>query len=256
MTFATIQAGVSRLLNGERFWTPEDIQTAINAAYLEVCEYTECFETQTTLTLVPGVTYYDFETPARDGERMRIDEFSRFPSGANLTRNERMRFLTVGFAPGTQNDYLAVLTPLRVWNNQTKIWLDITTVSRLDRERPRWGTTDGEPQWWFPRGISTFGVYPRPSTSTTSTLLIRHSAVPNVMIDSAAVPQGIPRQFEEVLELGAVSYLKGLEREPKAAVSYYKLYAEKREQLFEHVQRRTSRLHIPTYGGSQVGARR
>lgn len=256
MTFATLKSKVARELNNERFWTDDDTGVAVNAAYLEVCEYTECFETETTLELLPGVTYYDFETPARDGERMRIDEFSAFPSTSGMSQNERMRFATVGFAPGTVNAYLAVLTPLRVWNPQTNVWLDITTVSRLDRERPRWGVTDGNPQFWFLRGINKFGIYPKPLTATDQTLVIRHSAVPNVMTNSGDTLQGIPRQFEEVVVLGAISYLKGLEREPKAAVAYYKEYAEKREQLAEHVERRTSRLHIPTFGGAQVEARR
>ena len=255
MTFATLQAAVSRRVNNERFWDADDIKRAVNAAYVEVCEYTECFETETTLALIPGQTYYDLEYPAREGGGMRIDEFAADPSVSGITALERMRIATVGFSPSAENNYLAALVPLRVWNNQTKVWLDITTVSVLDRERGRWYVTGGAPDRWFHRGFSTFGIYPKPLTSTTDTLLVRHSAVPNLMVEAGDVPE-VPRQFTEVLELGAMTYLKGLEREPRTATAYWKEYVDAREDLFNHVQQRTSRMHIPTYGGAQVGARR
>lgn len=255
MTFATLQAAVSRRVNNERFWDADDIKRAINGAYVEICEYTECFETETTLELVANQTYYDLEYPVRDGEGVRIDEFSAFPSVSGVTAAERMRINTFGFAPSAENNYLAALVPLRVWNNQTSIWLDITTVSILDRERGRWGVTGGNPDRWFHRGFSTFGIYPKPLTATTDTLLVRHSAVPNLMVEAGDVPE-VPRQYTEVIELGAMCFLKALEREPKTASAYWKEYIDKREELFNHVQQRTSRMHIPTYGGAQVGARR
>lgn len=254
MNFGELQASVLRRLNNERFWTAADIKAAINAVYFEVCEYTECFETETTLTLLPGITYYDLETDLGFDEstgRMMIDEFGNVNTGAA----KRMQIATVGFALTAMSPYSSILIPLRVWNNQTSRWLDITTVSILDRERVRWGATDGEPDRWFHRGFSTMGIYPRPATSTTSTLLIRHSAIPRLMLGDNDVPE-IPVQYQEVLEFGAVCQLKGLEREPRAAVASWKDYVAKREELFDHVKNRTRFPHIPTYGGSQIGSRR
>jgi hypothetical protein len=256
--FATIQAAVSTRLNNERFWTADDIQVAINMAYLEVCEYTECYETETTLTLLPDLTYYDLETDlgfVAGSARMSIDEFGNID--ATFDAKKRMRWATVGFALEAQSPYTSILIPLRVWNNQTSRWLDITTVSILDRERPRWGATGGEPDRWFHRGFSTMGIYPKPLTggSTTSTLLIRHSAVPIIMAGDGDVPE-IPVQYQEVLELGALCHLKGLEREPKTAVAAWKEYTAKREELFDYVKDRMKRDHIQTYGGSQVASRR
>lgn len=258
MDFATLQAAVLTRLNNERFWTADDIKVALNAAYFEVCEYTGCYETETTLTLVPDLTYYDLETDlgfVADTGRMSIDEFGNIDG--TFDAQKRMRFATLGFALNAASPYSSILIPLRVWNNQTSRWLDITTVSVLDRERPRWGATGGEPDRWFHRGFSTMGVYPKPLTggSTTSTLLIRHSAIPIIMSGDGDVPK-IPRQYQEVLELGAVCHLKGLEREPKTAVAAWKEYAEMREQLFDHVQNRMMRGHVPTYGGFQVESRR
>lgn len=255
MTFGTLQTAVNRRVNSERFWDSDDIKRAINAAYVEICEYTGCYEAETTLILVPGQTYYDLETPVQDGAAVRIDEFSKPPSVSGVTAIERLRINTVGFAPGIANHYLAALVPLRVWNNQTDHWLDMTTVSILDRERGRWYPTGGAPDRWFHRGFSTFGIYPKPLTSTTDTLLVRHSAVPNLMVDSTEVPV-VPRQFIDVIELGAMTQLKALEREPRTASAYWREYVVARERLFDHVQQRTSRMHIPTFGGAQVEARR
>lgn len=258
MNFLELQNAVSARLNQERYWTAANIQDALNLIYVEVLEYTECWETETTLTLVPGQTYYDLEAFGYTGAvaRMSIDEFG-IPIGLTGDSGpERMRKTTVGFAITAASPYLSLLSPLRIWNNQTSHWLDITTVAVLDRERHRWGATGGAPDRWFIRGHNTIGFYPKPLVSATDTLLIRHSAIPQAMSGDNDVPEGIPRQFHEVLELGALCHLKGLEREPKAAVRYWKQYTEMREDLFNHTRGRISRDHISTYGGSQVEARR
>jgi hypothetical protein len=104
------------------------------------------------------------------------------------------------------------------------------------------------------RSPTVIGFYPK-VTGSTSSLLIRHSAVPNLLTENADVPK-IPRQYEEVLEFGAICHLKGLERMPKAAAKFWGDYIEKREQLFDYVKKRTQRGHVMTYGGSQVGSRR
>lgn len=226
--FSAIKARVDRGLNRERAWSEQDIEAAINMAYMNLVEYSGVYEVEKTLSLVSGQTYYDLETD------LDLDYVNQ----------------------DTQPIPVAGLVPLRIWNPTTAIWLDITTVSQLDRERPRWGATGGSPQQWFMRGASVMGVYPKPLVAaSTDVLVLRYSAVPSYLTFDAQYTC-IPREFEDAFESGARFYLKGLEREPKAAVAAWKEYQEKREQLKDYVQQRMSRAHIPVMGGSQVGARR
>lgn len=226
--FSAIKARVDRGLNRERAWTEQDIEAAINMAYMNLAEYSGVFENTKTLSLVSGQTYYDLET---DLDLTYVNQ-------------------------DTEPIPVAGLVPLRVWNPVTSIWLDITTVGTLDRQRPRWGSSGGSPQQWFMRGTSVMGIFPKPLiAAATDVLVLKYSAVPSYLTYDAQYT-AIPRQFEDALESGARWYLKGLEREPKAAVAAWKEYTEKREQLKEYVDRRQSRAHTPVMGGYPVGARR
>lgn len=258
MTFLALQQAVKRRLNRERFWSDDDIKNMINRAYMQACEYTNCYEAETIMDLVGGQTYYEMEvgllTPTTPGG-MSIDEFGHIDG--TFDELKRMRFATVGFAMNASTPYSAILIPLRVWNPQTAVWLNITTVSHLDRERPRWGATGGAPDQWFMRGFSTMGIYPKPliTADPPDTLLIRHSALPLLMEadDDVSV---IQRQYEDVIVLGAVWRLKAIERDASAATAAWNEYVVLREELLEHVQSRMRRGHIATYGGSQVAATR
>lgn len=260
MTFVDLQTAVQRRLGRERFWDLADIKTMVNQAYIEVCEHTNCYEAETTISLVAGQTYYELEegllNPSTPG-RMSIDEFGINIDGT-FDELKRMRFTTVGFAMNAATPYTAILIPLRIWNPITRVWLDITTVSILDRNYPRWGTSDGAPDRWFMRGYATLGIYPRPSTISATnpqTLVLRHSALP-LYLEADDDVTVIPRQYEDTIVLGAVWRLKAIERETKAALKAWKEYVEARELLVEYVQDRMRRGHIDTYGGSQVVARR
>lgn len=219
MDFTALQADVLRKLNSDStFWPPADIQTALNYVYKEACEISECYETQTTKTLTASTTYYDLEDETNSGA------------------------------------YEAILTINRIWNPTTSVWLDIKTVTEMDRERPRWGASFGEPFIWIPRGASTIGVYPKPSGSS-STLLIRHTAIPNSMSAGTDTPV-FPPQFHSNLTTGAVAYLKGYEREYKAAARYWKDYLEQCDELKYFMQNRVQRDHITVVGSNPVVARR
>lgn len=228
-TFAQIKARVSRGLNQERAWSDTDIEAAVNQTYVNLVEYSGCFENEKTLYLESDQTYYDLE----------IDLALPFDNSG-----------LVDPAP------VAGLTPLRVWNPRSAIWLDMTTVGILDRQRPRWGDTGGSPQQFFMRGASVMGIYPKPKEATEDDyLVVRYTAVPSYLTE-AAQTTAVPRQFEDAFESGARWYLKGLEREPKAAMAAWQEYVEKREQLKEFVERRMSRAYTPVMGGRPVEARR
>lgn len=258
MTFLDLQLQAKRRLNRERFWTDADIKNMLNRSYMQVCEYTNCYEAETTMDLVGGQTYYEMEVGLLNTStpgRMSIDEFGNIDG--TFDEQKRMRWATVGFAMNASTPYSAILIPLRIWNPATAVWLDITTVSHLDREFPRWGATGGPPNQWFMRGFSTLGVYPRPVTTATppETLVIRHSALPLLMEADGDVSV-VPRQYEDCIVLGAIWRLKAIERDASAAVDAWKEYVENREQLLEYVQSRMRRGHIATFGGSQVAATR
>lgn len=60
-TFAELKSRVSRRLNAGSFWTDSEIGTVVNDIYWEMCEESECYETDLTLTTTTTDTYYDLE---------------------------------------------------------------------------------------------------------------------------------------------------------------------------------------------------
>lgn len=211
-TYAQLKAAVSRQLNAGVFWTDSEIGAAVNDIYLEMCEYSECYETSLTLTMATSGSYYDLE--AQDP---------------------------------------IILVPHRVWNTQTSKWLEIDYVRNLDKTCGRWGESGAEPTKWFMRGSSMFGIYPVP-TAASGTLVIEGPGIPDQMSADSDTPV-FPIQFHSGIVNGAVSILKGLERETKMAVRYYKIYAATRDDLLWWVKQRTSRPRIPVVG-SQAGEAR
>lgn len=132
MTFAEMKTEVTRRLNesatAETFWTQDDIETALQEAYAEMSDYSEWYETSTSLAMT-GLTYY------------------------NLTTNILDEFLSPRRAFNVQTNRW--LEPIDVRD------LDYHTYVQ-------WENNQGEPQKCLQRGLWWLGVYPKNSSGFIS----------------------------------------------------------------------------------------
>lgn len=125
MTFAEQKAAVFRRLHESAttpvFWTEADVETALNAGYMELSDATEWHEETVTIPLLNNRPYYDLRTVVGP------------------------TFLRLG----------------AVFHEDTSRWLIPTTTRALDAAYRRWEQVTGLPQQVIMRGLWWLGLWPR-----------------------------------------------------------------------------------------------
>ncbi len=180
------------------FWDLPDVKTALNEGYEEISEAAEWFETNQIVGFTQDNTYHNIEL-----------------------------LLT--------NDPLTVRA---VWNSQTLRWMWPTTVRELDTEMyPHWQKVTGAPEYWFMRGLSILGVFPKPPAST-GTMEIWGTAMPVALSANGDTP-AFPREFHYGLVEYALYDLLVQDVETKEAIIHYNEYLRYEDGLRKHVQERT-----------------
>lgn len=174
MDFLALQTAVFGELGEDSvapvFWSLADVKAAINEGYEEISELTEWYASTHTVSLSPGVRYYDL------------------------------------FAPTVVTSYPQILSMMKVYDATTRRWLTPISTSILDASNPVWELATGpSPEHFILRGAFRFGVFPLPTIARDLTLYTTN--IPQGLLDTPALVNdadtpGFPEDFHH----GIVSY--------------------------------------------------
>ena len=213
MTFLEMQTEVFRRLEessaSPAFWTVAQVKAALNEGLDELGDATEFVETSGAVSLTANTTYYDLSSTA----------------------------VLAGEPP---------LTVRRVFNDQTSRWLKPYDQRSLDSTNREWESNTGEPAYFWIKGLSWLGVYPKPA-ATSGTLTVHYSVLPSEMVANGATPDG-PREFHLALVEYAVYDLLCQDREYKKAMKYWGRFSEKQEALRRFVNQRSVKDRVGGLG--------
>lgn len=227
MDFSELQNAVFQELGEDSaspaFWTVDDVKTALNDGYAEIADYAECCENTYDITMT---------------------SFDRY---AQL-------YATVQFPPGVPLIFTPqILQITKAYNNDTRLWLQPTTVKSLDATDPNWELASGAPTLYLLRGTYFFGVWPFPNSNTSITLYtleVPHGAGYNdlpLMLD-ADTPT-FPADYHRALVWYAVYELLCQDAEYKKAMVYYEQYLALADALRKWTSNRASNPMQRVIGG-------
>jgi len=175
------------------FWTLAQIKTALNEGYEEITDACEWNETSGTITTAADTTYYDLSS-------------------------ELTNFLAVR----------------RIQNVTTSRWLTATHWRELDNsEVASWQAVDGEPQYWFLRGLDQLGLFPVGASS----IKVYYTSLPTALSADGDTPT-FPQEYHYSLVDYALYDLLAQEGETRKASRYWDRYLRGAAELKDHVQSR------------------
>jgi hypothetical protein len=184
------------------YYAESQVNTSVNNCYEEMSEWAGWYESQAPLSLAANTIYYDMWNAAT-------------------------------FTGGT------FLWAKRVFNSQTRRFINPGHYRDLDLNNFEWERAIGEPDIWFMRGTSWFGTFPH-KTSASGTLVMDFVGMPPPLVLDADIP-GFPQEFHNGLIEGSLADLYAQDREWKKAKPHWELYKASRKALKEY----TNRTRIP-----------
>ena len=174
-------------------------------------------------------------------------------SDAKINRTD----ITIALQTGVR-EYTRASTMLemyRVRYGSSKIKLDYTSASELDRLNPSWeNATSGVPSKYYAEG-NLIGVDPKPNPAAAATLLyIRCLKDPASLSTGGDTPSWMPRRFHETIAKGAaLSIVGGYDAEAQASSPkmqrLYNEYVEEANELVmlgQHPSEETKSRVVPT----------
>lgn len=176
------------------FYTPAQVDKAINEGYQELSDFAEWYERRATFFSIARRTYYDLRTITPD----------------------------------------TVLTVRGIFNPLTNQWLNPGSVRDLDRDvYPRWESNIGgavRSQTYFMRGLFWLGIWPK-NTSDHQPFALVYTAMPGVFVADSDAFQ-FQEEFDSALIEYALYDLFAQDRETKKALYHYQEY-EKQAARFK-----------------------
>jgi hypothetical protein len=178
------------------YWQEADVRKALKEAYEDITDLTEWYETTGRISLVAHQLYYDLNLLLTDVPPLHV-------TGAQ--------------------------------NIQTKRWLRPVALRTLEGRYTHWQRVDGQPQFFFIRGLWMFGVWPR-CPENAGFIDVYYTSMPPELTDSDE--PGFPENFHRALSEYALYELFSQDAETKESLRHYGEYQKLAQALKLHVQER------------------
>lgn len=212
MQFSEMQTEVFRRMeessSSPKHYTLAQVKAALNEGYEELSDVTEWNETSFSVSKTASTMYYDL-------------------TSASVYTNAATN---------------PVITVKRVFNNETSRWLIPGDYQTRDKTRAQWELSEGEPQYFWLRGLWWLGLYPRPD-ATSGTVTVYASVQPTALSANGDTP-GFPREFHLALVEYACYDFLCQDNEFEKAERYRLRYMEKQEALRRFVIQRSAKDRV------------
>ena len=224
MDLSELRAGVFAELGEDpahqKFWTNDDVNTAINSGYEEIADLTEWHETSRTVTITPPTRYTSL--------------FSAVAATGVIQTSQ-------------------ILSIVKVYDSTRRVWLEPISPALLDAANPTWELARGAPYYYMVRGAFWFGVWPFPNTTSSYTVYTREvpygATVDTVPLSADGDTPGFPADWHGALVDYAVYDLLCQEGEYDKAMSYYKSFMDASVRLKNWTGNRGAYPMIRVLGG-------
>lgn len=144
------------------------------------------------------------------------------------------------------------LSITRAYNSTNNHWLTWTDIRELEELDSRWDSPSANPERMFLRGITSLGLYPKPSAATS--IKIYYTALP-ARLSAATDTPAFPQEFHDALISYAMYDLLFQDGEMSMALIHWNEYLRGEAELRSWARDRTWLDREKIYGGDLVSAR-